>query len=55
MVEDAKKDEELGEVPAPETFEKGQQGEPIKYDHISRRFDIAATIIVFLVFLIGVY
>ncbi|MCJ7444655.1 MAG: AI-2E family transporter [Methanotrichaceae archaeon] len=55
MVEDGKKNEELKEIPDPEILEKIQKGEPVKYDHVSRRFDIAATIIVFLVFLIGVY
>ncbi|MDD1741854.1 MAG: AI-2E family transporter [Methanotrichaceae archaeon] len=54
-IEDAKKSEELSEVPAPEILEKIQKDEFEKHDRVSRRFDIAATIIVFLVFLIGVY
>ena len=54
-IEDAKKSEELSEVPAPEILEKIQKDQFEKYDRVSRRFDIAATIIVFLIFLIGVY
>jgi len=52
MVENAKKNEKLREVRAPEIIDKIQKGEPVKCDHVSRRFDIAATIIVFLVFLL---
>ncbi|MDD1753469.1 MAG: AI-2E family transporter [Methanotrichaceae archaeon] len=55
MVKDAEKTEELREVPTSKILNKIKKVEPVKYDHFSRRFDIAATIIVFLVFLIGVY